>query len=140
MTEAELIAAVRFTALSLMAAKGMLALNIAVHIDSGKTIAEQFPWFHRSRRRVFCGMTLVSFAWAIHQAYWWLWQLGVVYNHTELQAVLQSTTTIIVAMYAMIFVGCVLVMSGWLESRVGRWWPAVAVASVCGLLALGAPR
>lgn len=138
MDRSQVLAAFRFAAWALMAAKAMLAGYIWRSCRMDMSIGEQLPWYDASRSNIFAGMTLMPAGWAVHQIYWWIHELATVRGDADVAAIMERNAIYTVVVYCVIFYGCILIFSGWLRHVFDGYWLAVGVGFVVALVFLGA--
>lgn len=121
-------------------------------------IAGHWAWRHTEWRMACTGIALKAFGWSVHQFYWF--QSWISFQSKELaitagdqaavdywQAAYEASAGwrwITVASEFLIIFATVLLVSVYLEARVGRFWPVAGIALVGALFgtgyAIGFPR
>ena len=136
MTDPQIIAAFRFAAWALMLAQAMLIANLC-RIDMSRPIRDQVAWFQPYVRNFLYGLFLTSAGWTMHQFYWWLAELAKAAGRLDINKWFGASSIITAGFFVVIYVGVVLIFSGWLTQYVGRWWPLAGFSVVVLLLAIG---
>lgn len=132
MTHNEMLASVRFTAWALEAGVAVFAAHYVYNaIRTGYRLSD------RDRVRVGIGLSIKAAGWALHQFYWWLWEMSIVRHMPGVQESLERTSLLTVLAYIMIFGGEALIISPWLVAVFGRWWPATASLGIIALFGVG---
>lgn len=90
------------------------------------------------RVRVALGVTIMAGGLAVHQCYWWTWQVAVRLANGRVSRGLEASADITSLAYLVIFAGCGLVISPWTERVVGRLWTVVTFGAVALLLGASA--
>lgn len=134
----DIVAATRFTAWALMLAKTLIVANVYFKCDLSRPIRDQLAWFDERRSTILLGFVLTSFGWTLHQFYWWLAEIAGAAGRGDIRNIFLHWSIITVAFYAVIFIGVVLILSGWLHQYAGRYWPAAGAAIIAALLIVGA--
>lgn len=137
MKDPQLLAAIRFAAWTLMLAKALFVFHIWRFIDVHRPLREQIPWFERGLSGVLVGMIIMPLGWALHQFYWWLVEVARRVGNARVRQWMFEHDLITVVPYFVVYLGIIVMFSGWLEYHVGRWWPVVGGGVVAALIGLG---
>lgn len=132
MTHNELLAAVRFAAWVLEASVAVIAIHyVYLVMHRGYRLGD------RGRVMVGIGISIKAAGWALHQHYWWLWEMAIVRGSIGVRDALEHASLVTVLAYLMIFAGEALVVSPWLWLMFGRRWHVAAATGTMALLAIG---
>ena len=151
MSNDQLLEAVRFAAWAL----GFSVGTVAIHYAAAARRAGGYRWrdllqpsssLHDhgyrlgeyGKGRVALGLAAMTYGWALHQAYWWVWQVAISRQFVELKGALEAAALCTTAAYVMMYVGCGLMISPYTQRVAGRWWLAMSAGVVVGLLGIGA--
>lgn len=130
LTADEQVAIVRFVTVLLE----VFVAVVAVHYRFKLSREPAFRMGYVNRLLVTDGVMLQAAGWAIHQAYWWVWQMAIARGAAELKSTLEVAAWVTVGAYAMIWVGCSLSLAPYARRVAGSMWPAALLGLVCGLL------
>lgn len=130
MTSEELVASLRFGALALLCMMVIVITHSLKWRYQWDVFVPEYPL-----RAAWLGVAIHSLGWAIHQAYWWLWQMARVQEDAHVEAFLASHSEWTLIPYALILVGAAVALAPYLQRHFGRSWPwasAILIASVVG--------
>lgn len=127
------IAAKRFAAMALAIA---LALVTGIGLRRGNWTSAASP---KVRRLRWVGVCLFAAGFAVHQAFWWQWQMMRVAARPAIASAMEAVQAWpMVISYMLMISGMTIAVAQFTESRFGGRWLAFSIATVCVLLAIGA--
>lgn len=119
-------AATRFVVWSIALATSIVAAHYA-RLTSGERVPSLALW----------GVSCEAFGWFLHQLYYWLWWRAKLKGNDMIFEAMQDVRSLTSLSLVFVIVGAVLILSPFLQRRVGRFWPVAAACSVVTLFLIG---
>ena len=99
-------------------------------------VVGHYAWLNPAVRVPSIGVTIEALSWAVHQYYYWVRWVAAG-DESSSQAFFKLGPPVPTICVTMAAVGAVLVMSPFLETVAGRWWPLLGYGALIALWGIG---